>query len=52
MSIQILAYADDIDTVGWTVSYIKEAFLALSAAVKTMKSNRRENKVYASNQNI
>jgi hypothetical protein len=50
-SIHILAYADDIDilVVGQTVISNKEAFLALSAATKTM--GLRENEVYASNQN-
>jgi hypothetical protein len=33
-SIQISAYADDIDVVGWIVAHIKESFLALSAAAK------------------
>jgi hypothetical protein len=31
-----LAYADDIDIVGWTVSSVKEAFLVLSGAGKAM----------------
>ena len=34
--IQILAYADDIDTVGRTINSIKEAFLALSKAASNM----------------
>ena len=35
-SIQILAYADDVDIVGRTINSIKEAFLALSKAASNM----------------
>jgi hypothetical protein len=40
-SIQILAYDDDNDT----VSSVKEAFLALSAAAKTIRVNEEKTKL-------
>jgi hypothetical protein len=39
-----LAYAHDIDIVGWRMSSIKEPFLALSVAAKTMELKVNEEK--------
>jgi hypothetical protein len=44
-SVYILAYTDDTDIVGWTVISDKEAFLALSAATKTMGLKVNEEKM-------
>jgi hypothetical protein len=40
-SIQIFAYADNIDIVGQTVICVKEAFFALSAAKNTMGTEKK-----------
>jgi hypothetical protein len=42
--IQTLAYADDIDIVGQTVTSVKEALLALAAAAKTIGTKINEEK--------
>ena len=43
-SIQILAYADDIDIVGRTINSVKEACLALSKAASNMELTINEEK--------
>lgn len=43
-SVHILTYADDVDIVGLTLSSVEEAFLAHSAAAKTMELKVNEEK--------
>jgi hypothetical protein len=45
-SVHTLTYADDVDIVGLTLSSVEEAFLAHSAAAKTMelKVNKEKTK--------